>query len=726
MFRKWGVEYDQVLINEIIHRKEGSAAHFIQESYQLLTGKTLASICKKGVHNYIPPFAKPTVSTLIKNTLNQPDMLLVQDERTRESKTMEVVNRFNSELLDEKKKRSISNEMSSISRSNTASTVARSVSLKQDSKLTQSSVDKPTVTVREVQVKQLTSNIASLRAAKQFESVRSLNVANNSTNMSPRGSMGLVDAINSSVKFFVQTSDVDFKIKNQESPFADIMQTIHNDFQFNSGSSISDNDAACLFDEVAACIDSFHGTCDLRDLWEICSMFSFLMQVSPESSELFDSCGSALLKYAELLVSQSESQKISVSLEELLDITLDTIMPKFKPMLREMPTKRHTLLSVLGSFTNGDPTNRIHFIQKLYMSLNDHALFLHCLTILIFMEENLEASPKLLDLYAYYSLLGISDTSPFLRAASLAMFAVLVQYDPKSIPRLLMAMENLVGDCWWETQAQLLIVASKIMDIVEEGPALASTLELILAVFSSEASVKVRKVGLSYFGQHVGRSKGLSQRYLEVLMDMAKQVHDPECNLDMLFSDGSDELAVGSACGGRYHLPNLPCHWNSGCIANAMLQYAHSSQLQNLEQWHFAILVALVDSPVEDMNGEEKSMVEEKRSNVLSLYLYENYKFYVFIALCDPNNSALAVQLIKKWIYFGHFDIIGEESFTASLRLLYTNDTVECQEQVYQMLADLMKHEEFGNQTKALISNLCVRNPEMMENDILARLENMI
>ena len=50
-------------------------------------------------------------------------------------------------------------------------------------------------------------------------------------------------------------------------------------------------------------------------------------------------------------------------------------------------------------------------------------MFVHCLTVLVFLEDSF--NDDLLDLYLYYCMIGVGMTSPSLRAASVGMLAVL-------------------------------------------------------------------------------------------------------------------------------------------------------------------------------------------------------------------------------------------------------------------------------------------------------------
>jgi hypothetical protein len=141
-------------------------------------------------------------------------------------------------------------------------------------------------------------------------------------------------------------------------------------------------------------------------------------------------------------------------------------------------------------------------------------VFGHCLSILVFIEDAFNVSNSLffltfcwgchgilcsfsvpqddlLDLYLYYCVIGMRDTSPALRAACVAMLSVIAvqntdivvgivgpccchrRFGPVQFLCHLCACcvaDNLVSlqsDTWWEVKAQLLIVSATLLDLLD-------------------------------------------------------------------------------------------------------------------------------------------------------------------------------------------------------------------------------------------------------------------
>ena len=93
-------------------------------------------------------------------------------------------------------------------------------------------------------------------------------------------------------------------------------------------------------------------------------------------------------------------------------------------------------------------------------------------------------------------------------------------------------LERLARDAWWEVQAQLIVVCSKLLDELDprgDEHAAARVVGVVFAVFTERASVNIRKVGLAYLGRRLGRFPDLAQRYVAVLLGLASDASVPLC-----------------------------------------------------------------------------------------------------------------------------------------------------------------------------------------------------
>lgn len=109
---------------------------------------------------------------------------------------------------------------------------------------------------------------------------------------------------------------------------------------------------------------------------------------------------------------------------------------KIVPILKQCPLKRPAILDLIYKFCANDPNVRKSAIQSLQEKmLDDSQIFVHCLAILIKFEKELPES--LLDLYSYYCIIGMSNPSSSLRAASIGMLSVLCKHKSQSVMPLL-------------------------------------------------------------------------------------------------------------------------------------------------------------------------------------------------------------------------------------------------------------------------------------------------
>ena len=103
--------------------------------------------------------------------------------------------------------------------------------------------------------------------------------------------------------------------------------------------------------------------------------------------------------------------------------------------LRQFSDRRRVLMRLLYSFCASDYNTHISAIHSLQETLDHQSTFLHCLTILSHLEA--ELSPPLVDMYLFYCVIGITMTSPMLRAASVSMVPLIASSHPETVFRML-------------------------------------------------------------------------------------------------------------------------------------------------------------------------------------------------------------------------------------------------------------------------------------------------
>ncbi|GBG31301.1 Spermatosis-associated protein 4 [Hondaea fermentalgiana] len=723
LLARLGIDCSKDLVTEIVHSKSGAAVELVERLFTHLTERKVHRVAQPQKPLRVPAFARDTASNLIKRRLKEPDLIHLQDELAREHSLIKTLSDHNSRSLEERRAHRDAMEASLYSESKTDSkTSAFSASLDKPSSLAASkqspgrmhqSISSPVgssssqkrVEVKMVQVKQINTNLSALRARQLAGRASPIEVgAFGSGRGSARSNGGgpgaslphecVLTSLSQVLADCIPAASLVAPIREDEPLLQTFVRTLADDAARTqtkapppaSRETLTDADLLGAFGALSERLDAIDLPVDPRKSWRATQLFVSMLEYVDEANDAFLACTEAFVRYAHMMVRQVDLHQDPSDRRALLDAFLDTALSRMTEMLKSAPRKRHACLTVIDAFAEHEPSTRRWLIKRLHEGLNDLGPFLQCLTILIFMEQSLSASGPgmaLLDLYAYYALIGLSHATPSLRAASLAMFAVILQHDPSTADRLLPRMAQLVHDDWWEVQCQILIVSSKLLDSLvlalddilaaasrpgsgaetvegtvafdadggadtetvrpstaeqmEESTAdilqdqLDATVEIVCSVFSTQATLNVRKVGLVYLARHVQTHPHLARTVLEVLLDMSRNAIQQKQQQQQLLqqqqqqrqqqrSDGglpwssgsgsgadkdgllhllghvpeAEELPLPSASGGRYHLPPIVSSWDARGLAQELARLVQETELENFEYWHLEILNALV------------------------------------------------------------------------------------------------------------------------------------
>ncbi|KAF1319574.1 Spermatogenesis-associated protein 4, partial [Globisporangium splendens] len=281
----------------------------------------------------------------------------------------------------------------------------------------------------------------------------------------------------------------------------------------------------------------------------------------------------------------------------------ESILPKIIPDLRGHATKRAPLLQVVYSFVPDSALARIQTIKRLREGLpDDIPVFIHALSILLYMENDLDDT--LVDLYYYYYCIGLETPCEKLRAACLSMLIPLISYDLSLAVDLLPRLTQFSSRyAWWEVKVQLLIVSSAFLHSASKPSAqdgdrdLTDQIELALAIIEREfhpsTNVNMRRIGLTYLAKNLRNYQELVPLYVDVLFSlppvmlhaMLRQsapsqysgTYEEETGSREPFDEVKNELPIRGTSGARYKLTSLPEHWDSIAIAKQIF-YERKSQ----------------------------------------------------------------------------------------------------------------------------------------------------
>ncbi|CAK9071737.1 Spermatogenesis-associated protein 4 (Testis and spermatogenesis cell-related protein 2) (Testis spermatocyte apoptosis-related gene 2 protein) [Durusdinium trenchii] len=811
---KWGVDCSPERVNNIIHCKDGAAVEFIEELFTLLTERKIQKPQGKRRDFKVPAFARDTASNLIKKKLKEPDMINVQDSKAREYSIIKALDGHNSKIQLERRSSREESEMSGSlasssmqSHPETETNATTMAPIRPNAQDTAAAAGMLGVQVTKVKVKQLDKNLTTSRARKEVGGGAAV-VELSSFSAREAASEELGDAfsvlemIDRTIAEELPATPAKLESESGAPPLnanigqlLDVIQQHEDENLGHAGTAhlfapaapFQDSKTASVFRNVAEALESQERVVYSEEFYSVSNLLATCISHLPDQLESFDACKQAFVAFARLLRRQVEVHHLLSSSRKLLDMALTFVLPRFVPLLKDSPRKRHACLFILSEFAGDIVKARILLIKRLHETVDDIIAFLHCLTILVFLEQSMSSTGdgmQLTDLYEYYASIGLAHASPNVRAAGLAMVAALVQHDVALVGRMLPPMRALVCDPWWEVQAQLVVVAAKIADQLEEnqrhrnlfasvpeepeddeeksGTSSKSrvdheddahwdaVLEIICSTFHTEASVKVQKVGLAFLGRHTGRLEPLAEQYVAVMLKLSEQAFRnslPDASEDgedysllRLFGliDEREQLAIASACGGVYELDPITASWDLEALGRQLASNVERQGLQNLEFWHLEILHALIQAAgrsaaCSEGKAEEKVEREAKAEDNVTSVLFSRFREHVFLAICDADNFGIALHTIRAWVVdHGMVTVLQDLSFLGALKLLFSQSVHKPsswngQRATADLFSELFQLEdaELAGEARALISTLCSSFPELLQNDTLAELERL-
>ncbi len=367
----------------------------------------------------------------------------------------------------------------------------------------------------------------------------------------------------------------------------------------------------------------------------------------------------------------------------------DFCLPRVCELVRLHPAKRYDLLRIVYNFCRNDVATHVVVIKKLKDVLNDRDIFVHCLTMTIFLENLF--TEDLLDLYVYYCAVGLSLPKPSLRAAALSMLTVVVDESHQIVLSMLDRLEALASDEWWEVRAQLLLVCSYLLEHLggsaEQGSAdekqgQGSRVRALAAkVLLSSSNPNILKVGLSYLARNLRAHPALARPYLTALCTA------PETLRNSLL--GPAEQVQGVEVMGRvvgsYSIISVPTAWPGLLVAVALGSLVKEQGLAALEPRHALILAAAVRSSVR----EDASHLPGREGWAK---VFTELKDYIYVALCDDEIADTAAQIIRDvFAAVGTPVFATLPTFASVLQMLFPDGIHKCQQTAQDLITDLFK-----------------------------------
>lgn len=713
--RPAGEPVTQDEVDAIVHCRPGAVILFINKVYELLSGRKVQAPPEPSVVDDAPPFSKPTASAMLRDSMMDPAMQL-SDTSAAEAKMKEKLDEHEADLQKQRaddparfapRDRGPSNKV--------LRGAARTVGTEES---------KVMVTVKQVQVKSVDANVAQLRATKEIaaNSARhGMSMTSGSRSMMP-GADGMDPAAMAAAMAAASVAPA-IEVLNQivldQLAGRDIVRT----FDPRQPAALAFVDAVRSMDdfpdELTASVigATSERTGDLadacaqrpKDFWSVVSVYQPLLLVLPESSPAFVATVDAFCALGDAMTSKDKSSSTQGATQTLFE---DFCLPNLCRTLLSRPEKRAPLMRVMYAFTAGDIDSHTQAIRSLHEGLDDVGAFLQCISFCIHMETSF--SDKFMDLYLYYSVIGMGMPSPSIRAASLGILAVVAANNTDMVVRLMDRVTGLQDDPWWEVRAQVLVVCATLLEQLPEGDATADQAESIVVSVLPGASPPVARVGLAYLAKALQGHPGLLDTYVEALLNLPNGARDR-----LLATDGDGASAETS---GSFQIAPVAGQWPSLAVARSLTAMVAANQLEHLEYEHFQILVAaLQGAPF----GDDAESARASAGTVDDwLSLFETLQDHVFVALCDVECCNMAVHVLERFM----FDtpkgtaVLDAPTLVGSLMLLHqgSEDDGACQETVAAFLSNAAgKGDDFSDAVRSLLGRFRDSKPDAYDKSLL-------
>jgi len=301
-------------------------------------------------------------------------------------------------------------------------------------------------------------------------------------------------------------------------------------------------------------------------------------------------------------------------------------------------------------FIGESATNHIEFIKHLLNGLKDSNLFIECLSLLLVLET--QFTGHLLDLYAYYCIMGLGSASPSLCAISVRMAGTIVLYQPPLVANMLPILRKLANTSSFALKKELLILGGSLLRHLPDKKA--EVTDVVWAILSRPCAPNLQLIGLANVTPHlVGKS-------VQLILQIAPKVREK------LLSTQTQVVDVGE----RYNLPSLHRYWDPLAVVDAIAKMISANNQEALTAAQMHVLAAAVNGAGDDAILEKEDHWWAALGTIIQ---------YVFTSLADESLCDNAILLVEV-LLFGtstklRNQVMEEKDFLLSMMLLFREDS---------------------------------------------------
>merc|ERR1719206_93325 len=454
--------------------------------------------------------------------------------------------------------------------------------------------------------------------------------------------------------------------------------------------------------------------CSPKDFWRMMNILCRGLELLDESSPLFAKWLCLAKEFAAVLtnrkspnsthnLSATDNRQDNVFVFELF---VDFGLKPFVAMLSSHAMKRRYIFEFIALFLQSDD-DEISFLKRLQKELASMDAFVeNCAMFIESSDPRTPISPKLLDVYLYYSVTGLTHCSPKTRAASLGILSSILERSNGIISAINATFEtrvmSMVEDSWWEVLANLIVLCCRMLSRFNYRHPMAAKVYQVLDVLLNDPNrdlcPKIVKIALFELASCIEGHKAMYALFTSNLLRYdqirAALVGNKQFAQTIRFSYGQ-LMRVECVCFAQGWQGWIPCL----CVADLV----KASNLGNLQPAHLEIILGTIghldEFPMEQ-SLEWKQVFIKLRS-------------YLLVELCDPRLCQSIAQCLLKFIYDRN---ISEEALKlvhnaegqtpplfGVLKLVFdSNASPMCQQTLFGFLSQLFGDDRFHQVTKQL------------------------
>jgi len=664
-------------VDKIIYSKRDAARNLVCKIYSILTDREIPETPNVNATGVIPPYAKPTTSNLIGQSLKN----LKEEEtdiRMTSSIAQDIVYTQNQSIKLEKMENP---ERFRRAPKNVSRVPTRQVGM-DDNTSTQFNF------VKEVNIKEIDNptelhrdTMKQAHLANQL--VNSLGLNMMSQTQGSGEMLGVPEYSSTAAPTRIAIVSVDEIVETHHREFSP-----DQDLQFDEIMALDPNEIGAAFDAVDDhVIDRFVESClqSPREYYQFSSMCLSVAGAEGALPSAMDATAALLMSVGEKLRESSRH----LTLQSFSDFTL----PRWAQILMHQPAKRETLCKIFAAFNIQQGYSHAEQLRRLKEHVQDVKSLVPCLAVLATFERDFQ--DDIFEIYRYHCVCAINNPDPLVQTGGMAILTELLH----SSAGVDLAFEcfdqvaNLIHGTW-EVQAQSIMVMANLLKRIDHRHENIQKVYEVADAQLGESTGHVRQIALWNYGSVLRVHPSLLQHFMDSLLLSADEERDA------LLCNG--ELNIESDLFGFYHLTCPNPEWAPLALWRGVANTVEEQHLENLSREHVNLLFVALNLLAEFPSEEAAGWAE----------VFDRLKTYLLVELCDENHVEGVVQTILKFCHDPCLSnrvkriLFGGDvpCFFGILNLLIPTGAESCQRLVQELLEELSTIPCFSPSIQSLLS----------------------